>query len=184
MRFSFAKEKKWEKSKKKRSGKRIKTAPLVKFEFRVHGACKTLIFISSDFEYSKKKLYLLFFSRTEESSWIIKVCVNYFKTVFIDAYAPNVETTKPNNITWSHSRIKHNFVQKDKNSACKKPHLLKIYITVIVTIWSISCSREFSDVVARNFITKLVTDKLIRYFRNTEMKVSKIGTCGPISMNY
>ena len=33
---------------------------------------------------------------------------------------------------------------------------------------------------ARNFITKLLTDKLTRYFRNTEMKDSKTSTCGPI----
>ena len=35
------------------------------------------------------------------SSWIIKMCVNYFKTVFIDAYVPNIETTKSDNITES-----------------------------------------------------------------------------------
>ena len=46
---------------------RTKTAPLAKFEFHVHGACKILIFISSDLQYSKKNLYIVF-SRTEESS--------------------------------------------------------------------------------------------------------------------
>ena len=58
--------------------------------------------------------------------------------------------------------------------------IIKIYITIIVTIRSISCSREFSDVVARSLITELLTDKRIRYYRNTEMKVSKSSTCGPI----
>ena len=51
---------------------------------------------------------------------------------------------------------------------------------VIITIRSISCSREFSNVVDRNFTIKLLTDKPIRYFRNTEMKVSKTSTFGPI----
>ena len=42
--------------------------------------------------------------------------------------------------------------------------IIKIYITVIVKIWYIFCSREFSDVVAGNFITKLLTDKLYTLF--------------------
>ena len=68
MRVSVAKEKKMgKKSKKKKSSERTKTAPLTKFEFHVHGACKILIFISSDLQYSKKNLYIVF-SRTEESS--------------------------------------------------------------------------------------------------------------------
>ena len=50
MRVSVAKEKKMgKKSKKKKSSERTKTAALTKFEFRVYGACKILIFISSDF---------------------------------------------------------------------------------------------------------------------------------------
>ena len=49
----------------------------------------------------KKQMCLWFSSRTKKSSWIIKMCVNYFKTVFIDAYVPNIETTKSDNITES-----------------------------------------------------------------------------------
>ena len=133
-----------------------------------------------------KQMYLSFSSRTEESSWIIKVCVNYFKTVLIDAYGPNIETTKSDNITESCSNQTwvRSKGQKLQILETIPSQIITIYIKVIITIRSISCSREFSDVVARNFITKLLTDKLTGYFRNTEMKVSKTSTCGPISMNY
>ena len=40
-------------------------------------------------------MYLWFSSRTEESSRIMKVSVNFFKIVLIDAYGPNIETTNP-----------------------------------------------------------------------------------------
>ena len=43
----------------------------------------------------KKQMYLWFSSRTEESSRIMKVSVNFFKIVLIDAYGPNIETTNP-----------------------------------------------------------------------------------------
>ena len=74
----------------------------MKFDFRVHGARQILVLISKKLSFKKKKQMCLWFSsRTEKSSWIIKMCVNYFKTVFIDAYVPNIETTKSDNIAES-----------------------------------------------------------------------------------
>ena len=155
MRVSFAKKKKMgKKSKKKRSSERTKTAPLVKFDFPKHGACQILVPISEKL-HLKKQMYLSFSSRTEESSWIIKVCVNYFKTVLIDAYGPNLDTTKPDNKTESCSNQTYVLSKGQKYQILETipSQIIKIYITVIVTIRSICCSRRFSDVVARNFIT-------------------------------
>ena len=74
----------------------------MKFDFRVHGAYQILVSISKKLS-SKKTNVLSFSSRIEESCWIIKVCVNCFKTVLIDAYGPNIDTTKSDNITESYS---------------------------------------------------------------------------------
>ena len=88
------------KKKKKRSSEKNQEGATRKY---LTFACMVWSSFAVIFNILKKQIYLWFSSRTEESSWIIKVCVKYFKTVLIDAYGPNIETTKFDNITYSSS---------------------------------------------------------------------------------
>ena len=75
-----------------------------------------------------------------------------FKTVLIDAYGPNIETTKSDNITYSCSNqtLFRSKGQKKQILETIPSKIIKIYIMVIITIRSISCSCEFSNVVDNN----------------------------------
>ena len=49
-----------EKRKKKRSHEKTKTARLVKFDFRVHGACQILVSISVKLSSLKTNVFMIF----------------------------------------------------------------------------------------------------------------------------